>query len=306
MSSKADRSKIPEQHHVSFNLQPNDFQPKRTAIASHQGASAFRNLFHAWFNVSFRMFSEKDPQKIDLVSNSSILGAIMKCTDLFKKYTLEHHPENDSFINYKGISLDLESFDRIGQQQWLKDDSISIFLDALNMTQDHTDSFNKLARSYCFNSLTFAQLMQIMKEISKSREKQFALKFKDFIANRTFSSHIYSILANYPGIRDIHFVVNIDNAHYCVLSTDLIQQQVVSTDPYTNQDNLIPERSLFAKLVGVISQVSKHGNTKCIYLGKKDVKEKLYSSTDISPTRPSFSHTFRSNFEMKMLGRRKL
>jgi len=53
MSSKADRSKIPEQHHVSFNLQPNDFQPKRTAIASHQGASAFRNLFHAWFNVSF-------------------------------------------------------------------------------------------------------------------------------------------------------------------------------------------------------------------------------------------------------------
>ena len=84
------------------------------------------------------------------------------------------------------------------------------------------------------------------------------------------------------------------------MSTDLIQQQVVSTDPSTNQDNLIPERSLFAKLVGVISQVSKHGNTKCIYLGKKDVKEKLYSSTDISPTRPSFSHTFKSNFEKKL------
>ena len=281
-------------------LNPENLQPKRKWVASEQDASNYKKLLMAWFNVSFRMFFDKQSEHIQLRADTSLINDIISLIDEFKSYISTTDSSSTSFINHPKMTLELRNFEEIIHKKWLKDDSISIFLDALNMMENHDQNYSASAKSYCFGSLTFAKLMDSLQSISPFNEKKFAETFAEKIKAGDFTSNVFTLFKDHSNIEKLHFVVNIKQTHFCILSTNTSLKEVISTDPIASTDFLRKNRSLFSKLIGVIYHAATNNENEAIYLGKKDIQETSYSPQVINSSKPSFAHRFKNNIDTSL------
>jgi len=283
-------------------IMPSLFSPKSMKSASRLGCHPLNRLIKSCFNHCFRQFIVSDTDSIELNSTQQIIMDIFLISQLMLKFgynvTYDEIEKQDvaehryPFIKSASILLESLNYEVIIRDQWLRDDTIFVMLDSINLALGHRKTKSSSSDSICFDSLIISNLISEMtKTAQKKGEKTFAKTFHEQINAQYFKSHIFNCLGEESSVNYLHFVLNVHGNHYNSVLVDVNERTVVSLDPYYNTDGSILYRSKFAKLLGVMESSIDAGGVDTVYLGKKDCFDVSFEFDEAVKPKSSFSHS---------------